>query len=333
MSNYRRYQPYRQRSSQGPRPLKLVVWAGVGVILIILIQNAFRGGSDTNQNANGNEEITLVNGTAPTNASPTTSTAVLPGRTLTPDDCPRLLSTASVDGAYVSLTLNASGIIGDARQAAALLKEKNVPVTLFPTGKWAEDNAEVVRAYVDAGFDVFNRSYANRSYPDLTVQEIRTDLEKAETAIRDVTGVSTKPYFRPPFGNMSDEALVEIRRQGYCAISWTVDSQDWRDGATVEDTKARVLDRLRDGAVILLQANSDIALPLIGPLVDEVRGKGYTFVALDELFRQTGEAASSNVNAAANQNRNTAANSNRASNTNAKNANTNSAKNSNTNGD
>ncbi|MBI4426788.1 MAG: polysaccharide deacetylase family protein [Candidatus Kerfeldbacteria bacterium] len=301
MANYRRYQPYRQhRTSGGGRLFKLVGWAAVGIVVIILIRNGLSGSSTTNQNAS--DSIRLANnsnGNLSVNATASTTVPELSGRELITKDCPKPISLARVDGKYVALTLDGGGIIGDALKALDVIKSKQVPATLFSTGKWAEDNAEVIKAYHDAGVDIFSHSYSHPSFKGLDDEKVDTELTKAEAAVFDVTTETTKPYFRPPFGDYDTASLAETRKQGYCMILWTVDAEDWKNGATADSAKTRVLDGLKDGAIMMLQANSDIAVDLLGPLVDEVRAKGYTFVTLRDLLRVETSAASQNTNSSA----------------------------------
>ncbi len=300
MTNYRRYRPYRQGYRPGQRPWAVVGWVVVGLIALVLVRNAI-GGKSSNDNTN--DGITLAgNANGNTNGNVNAArTPTIAGRELSTKDCPKSVSLGTTEGAYVALTLDGGGIIGDASKALDVLKEKDAAATLFVTGKWAEDNAEIVKAYAEANIDVFNHSYGHQSFIGLSAAKIDEDLTKAEAAILDVTGKSTKPYFRPPLGDVDEASLKELRSQGYCAILWTVDAMDWKEGITVDESKSRVIERLKKGAIIMLQANSDIAVALLGPLVDEIRSQGYTLVPLRDLLRQS-ETATSQSNANANTN-------------------------------
>lgn len=301
MPNYRRYQPYRQHYQQRNRRWSLIGWGAVVVALIILVRNGFGGTS--RQQTNRSAGITLAdNANQNGNVNAPLAAAAVEGRELTTSDCSRAISVAATNRQLVALTLDGGGIPGNALKVLDTAKQKQVPLTLFSTGKWAEDNAEVVKAFHDAGVDVFNHSYSHASFKGLATDKIDAELAKAEAAIQDVTLQSTKPYFRPPFGDVDQAGLAELRKQGYCTILWTADAYDWKDGATVDDAKARVLTALKAGAIILLQANSDIAADLVGPLVDEIRAKGYTFVTLRDLLRQPEGASNKNTNSNSNVN-------------------------------
>ncbi len=328
MSNYRHYSPYRQHYQPGHRIVKIAGWIAVIIVLGFLMKNVFSGTPDDDKK-NTNAEVSLAGDTnANTNSAPTEPS--IEGRDLMVGDCAQPISRKTTDQPYVSLTLDGGGIIGDAPLVLDALKAKNVPSALFTTGTWATDNAAVVTAFHDAGYDVFNHSTTHASFKGLAKASVDEELSKADQTISALTGSSTKPFFRPPFGDYDQASLTEARNQGYCMILWTVDSLDWKTGITVDEAIANVIAGLKNGAIIVLQANSDIGKDLIAPLVDAVRAEGYTFVSLKNLLRQTGEATTyTNTNASAATNSN--ANTNRSTTNKNNNTNTTTNKNSNTN--
>lgn len=292
MSNYQRYRPYRHAYRSSSQRRQLLGWGIAGLVVVILVWNGVSGSSgNKNSNTNGSG-ITLANSNTSTAGSPAIS-----GPELSTQDCTTPIAFATVDQPYVSITLDTGGIVGDADKVLDKIVAEKIPVTLFVTGPWAETNAELVKRYSDAGIDVFNRGYARTSYDDLAKDKLAADIEKAETAILDATGKPTKPYLRPPFGTVKDTTLTELRRLGYCDIYWTVDALDIADGATVDDSTARVSRALRKGAIVLMHANSDIAVELLPALATEIRSKGYTLVALRDLLRSNGNTSqTSNAN-------------------------------------
>ena len=45
----------------------------------------------------------------------------------------------------------------------------------------------------------------------------------------EITGGTTRPFFRPPYGAYDQRVLLQVIRQGYLPIYWTLDSLDWRE--------------------------------------------------------------------------------------------------------
>jgi len=340
MSNYRQYSRYRQHYQPGHRLVKTAGWVAVIIVLGFLVKNVFSGHSDS-KNMNTNAEVALADD-ANSNVNGSSSGPTIEGRDLMVGDCAQPISRKTTDQPYVSLTLDGNGIVGNASAVLNKLKEKNVPATLFASGAWANDalmgddsKTRVVTAFHDAGYDVFNHSNTHASFKTLAKATADEELLKADQTISALTGTSTKPFFRPPFGDYDQASLTEARNQGYCMILWTVDSLDWKTGITVDEAIANVTVGLKNGAIIVLQANSDIGKDLIAPLVDAVRAEGYTFVSLKNLLRQTGAATTyTNTNASAATNATTNTNkttTNKNSNTNTTTTNTNKSTNTNVN--
>lgn len=311
MSNYQRYQPRRRTYRSTSRRWNVIGWGVAIIVVVVLIWNGLFGGSgDSKKNEeNRNAEITLAGSNANTNGNTSSSTPEIAGRELTARDCSRAISTAAVDQPYVALTLNAGGIVGDAKQLVDVLKQNNIPATLFVTGPWAEEQAEAVKAYADAGFEVWSRGYNRTAYSTLTATQIGTDLEKAEAAIVDAAGKSSKPYVRPP-GDVSDGVLTALKAAGYCPILWTVDALDIQNNATVESSVARVTRALKNGAIILMAANSDLAIELAPAIATAVKDEGFTLVPLRDLLRVNSTSTNTNANANANTNSSVKSNSN-----------------------
>lgn len=299
MTNYRRYQPYRRNYRASRRPWLYLGWAAVALILLLLLRNTIGGEDSGGTNDNTNGSITLANSGNENRNSSTgaSSTPTIAGRNITTKECTKAISQATPQGQYVAVTLDGGGITGDALKVLDVIKERQIPVTLFISGKWSEDNAEIVKAYAEANIEVFSRGYARDPYTSLAKEKVAADVEKAEAAILDVTGKVPKPFLRPPQRAVNDDLVRQLRTLGYCTTFWTVDALDANEGITVDESKQRVIDRLENGAIIRMLVNSDIAVELLPVLTDEIKAKGYTLVTLRDLLRQPeGTNTNANVN-------------------------------------
>jgi peptidoglycan/xylan/chitin deacetylase (PgdA/CDA1 family) len=266
--------------------------------------------ANTNANANTNSDLTgdTGNGTFPTG--------------FLADYCAKPLSEYGTKKLVV-LTFDAGAGTASADQILAILKAKGAPAGAFLTGEWAEQNPAVAKSFADAGLGIYSHSYDHPSFVKLTKTQIQQQLSKAESAIKTATGVSPKPIFRPPFGDYDDSVVATVRGAGYCPILWTVDALDWQDGQTADAAKARVLSRLKPGAIVLMQVGDDVVPQFLADLIDEIRAQGYTLVGLPTLFSENPVPVKAT---------NTNANTNSGTNKNVNATNTNSAnKNSNTN--
>ena len=193
----------------------------------------------------------------------------------------------------MALTFDAGADTGYTAQILDTLSETGVRATFGITGKWAEANPELVRRIAREGHTFINHTYSHRSLTGystqsrpLTYQERADELWKTHAVILELTGKSTKPYFRPPYGDYDDSVLSDVYSRGYTYnVMWTVDSLGWK-GLTKEEIVGRVLDGLEPGAIYLFHVGSQSQDgPALPQMIRELRERGYGFVTIDEFYR------------------------------------------------
>ena len=118
------------------------------------------------------------------------------------------------------------------------LREHNVKITFFLTGKWIKENPDLVRQIVADGHEIANHTF---THPDLTQpgrRPIRKELADTEALMQETAGATTRPLFRPPYGAYDERVLRMVAGQGYLPIYWTLDSLDL--GRRAEDARVPV---------------------------------------------------------------------------------------------
>ena len=79
--------------------------------------------------------------------------------------------------------------------------------------------------------------------------------------------------------------LADVGAVGYAyTVLWTVDSGGWK-GLPAAEIITRVLDRTEPGAIIVFHVGSASKdVDAIGPIIDELRDRGYSFVTLSNAY-------------------------------------------------
>ncbi len=152
----------------------------------------------------------------------------------------------------VALTFDAGGGPGYVSKILDILGKHGVRSTFFITGLWAEENPDALRQIVAAGHELGNHSYSHPSFTTLSDSEIAQELDKTEAIVRGITGKSTKPFFRPPFGDRDDRVRETVARNGYVTVYWTLDSTDWRPEVTAAQVLRRVVSNTANGTQLVL---------------------------------------------------------------------------------
>ena len=98
-------------------------------------------------------------------------------------------------------------------------------------------------------------------------------------------GVETAKFFRPPEGRFSESLLRAVMAQGYRTVFWSFGYADWDNDRQPSPAaaKAKILDNLHNGAVILLHPTSATNAEVLPALLAEIRAQGYRFGTLYEL--------------------------------------------------
>lgn len=224
---------------------------------------------------------------------PSTSTTTVPSTTTTgpattstvPTVAAKVIRVGPSDRRVVALTFDAGSDRGFAEAILDFLDSRGIPASFGLTGCWSQSNSDLVVRMANAGHTLINHTYDHPHMTTLSSAARLDQLQRTEAVIFGLTGVSTKPYFRPPFGEYDQSVLVDVGSAGYAySIMWTVDTLGWKT-LEPEVLLGRVKDAARPGAIVLMHVgklSTDYdALPAI---VDWLVGAGYGFVTIDELL-------------------------------------------------
>jgi len=112
--------------------------------------------------------------------------------------------------------------------------------------------------------------------------------------VTSVTGRSTRPYWRPPFGDRNRRVLQLAAECGFQSVYWTLDSLDsYVERPTADQIATRVLsplsagakgDDFLDGAIILMHVGESATVQALSTIVRELRIRGFRLVSLRELL-------------------------------------------------
>lgn len=163
------------------------------------------------------------------------------------------------------------------------LKEKGVPAAFFCTLDHIKKQPELIRRMIDEGHIVGNHSTTHPSFAQISRTQMVKEIEETENYLRENFGYCAK-FFRFPSGEYNESALELVSSLGYMSVFWSVAYNDWN----VEKIQGKdyavktVLDRLHNGAVILLHSVSQDNAQSLGEIIDKAREQGYEFCALSD---------------------------------------------------
>jgi peptidoglycan/xylan/chitin deacetylase (PgdA/CDA1 family) len=185
----------------------------------------------------------------------------------------------------VALTFDAGSDRGFAAEILDTLAAHGSKASFGMTGKWAESNPDLLRRMVEEGHALINHTYDHPHMETLGTEQRLWQLVRAEEIINGVTGVTTKPYFRPPYGSYNNQVLIDVASAGYrYSVMWTVDCLGWK-GLPPADVAARCENALQPGAILLMHvgaASTDYAA--LEDIIAAIDQGGYRYATIPELL-------------------------------------------------
>jgi cellulose synthase/poly-beta-1,6-N-acetylglucosamine synthase-like glycosyltransferase/spore germination protein YaaH/peptidoglycan/xylan/chitin deacetylase (PgdA/CDA1 family) len=184
-----------------------------------------------------------------------------------------------------------------------VLAANHVPATFFVVGVNAEENGDLIRREYREGHTIGNHSYDHPNIARQSPETVRIELSTTLRILERELGHGTI-LFRPPYNADSEpttpEEIVpieEAQQEGYVTIAESIDPRDWEHGRTAEQIVTEVVNELEESAdegesnhLILLHdagGNRDATLQALPTLIETLRGKGYRFVALEDIMGRT----------------------------------------------
>lgn len=189
----------------------------------------------------------------------------------------------------VSLTFDSDGgDVGHAIQYLDILRDRGIHATFFLTGDFAAAHPDVVRRILADGHEIGNHTV---DHPDL-IHPLRSDaficgeLTRADQQIVAADGHTSRPFFRPPYGNYNNQVRYLAAGLGYHTVYWSIDPRDWDSTVTTQDIITRVLTApgLKPGAIILMHFNSPNEQYALDDVITGLEQRGYSIVPLVQLL-------------------------------------------------
>ncbi len=211
-------------------------------------------------------------------------------------------------GPRVALTFDMGGRMDPAVDILNFLVEHQVCATVFATGAMSQTAPgraalAIVRDHPEL-FEVGNHTMYHcdlvrggggspSSQPCVggapSADRIRRELTDAEAILREATGQNPQPYWRPPYGSISDAVLGAAASVGYTkTFLWDVDSIDWKPvsdgGPTAAQIASKVVGNAVNGSNVLFHLGGYETLDALELIVPALRDRGFVLTSLSDLL-------------------------------------------------
>jgi peptidoglycan/xylan/chitin deacetylase (PgdA/CDA1 family) len=217
--------------------------------------------------------------------------SAIPAATATPAPA-IIVSRGNASRPMVALTFDTGDDAGRVTEILDVLQRESVRATFAIGGYWAEQHRDVLLAITAAGHEVINATYhgdsltgASTGGPPLTAAQRTLELSRTEVTVYHLSQRSTRPYFRPPYGDVDASVQRDAAASGYGTIVlWTYDTRTAASRSPDAITQAAVA-AAEPGAIYAMHADSaaNDASAMAG-VIDGLRAAGYTFGAIEDVL-------------------------------------------------
>ncbi len=191
----------------------------------------------------------------------------------------------------VALTFDTGVHAGRVPEVLDILKEHGTAATFGITGEWAETNPDLLKRIVEEGHAIINHSWGHASFTGedtdtepLTADQMRDELRRTEETIQEIAEVSTKPYFRPPYGDYDGSVNQVVRAEGYeYNVLWLVDSLGW-EGRSTESIVSVTLANAFNGAIFLYHIDNPRDAAALEEIIEGLNERGLQMVTIPQLL-------------------------------------------------
>ena len=211
-------------------------------------------------------------------------------------------------GSGVALTFDMGGRMDPAVAIMNFLVANEVCATIFATGIMSQTaQGTQVMAIIKAHPELFEIANHTMYHCDLarggggspttapcaggpfSADRIRAELTDAEAILRAGTGQDPGPFWRPPYGSISDGVINAAASAGYTkTFMWDIDTFDWKPiadgGPSAEQIAAKVIGNAVNGSNMLFHLGGYETLDSLRLIVPGLRDRGFTLTSLSDLL-------------------------------------------------
>ncbi len=164
----------------------------------------------------------------------------------------------------------------------ALLAQYGVKTMFFVEGEFVAQRTTAVQAIVRAGHKLGLHTWDHPQLTKIGDAQIKTEFQKTDDIVKQVTGKSMAPNWRPPYGASNDRVKAIAQSLGFTKMwLWDVDSLDWKYRANTDAIIKEVENGLkRSSAAVsdILFHDKHTSVIALRALIPRLQQNGYQLV-------------------------------------------------------
>lgn len=173
-------------------------------------------------------------------------------------------------------------------QILDVLAQAQVPASFFWQGQNLANYQGVVERSIAAGHTVANHSWDHANGMSYSSDELwQQQVVTTNDEFKQLFNISPR-FYRPPYGEISDQQIEYLASKGMKVMLWSVDSRDWNPELnSIDKIESELINNQHEEVITLMhdaggnRQNTVDALPAI---IAHYKSQGYRFVNLETLL-------------------------------------------------
>ena len=166
------------------------------------------------------------------------------------------------------------------------LEDYHAKATFFCIGANIKKNPDLFNEIIEKGHTIGNHTQNHVNGWKTSTKNYHSEVEQAQDTIlsQSRSADSNKPYFRPPYGKITNKQAKALMDLQYKIVMWDVLSFDWKSTVTKEECYNKVIKNATNGSIIVFHDsekaahNMSYALPKV---LEYFSNKGFQFKPLE----------------------------------------------------
>jgi len=189
-------------------------------------------------------------------------------------------------GNRVALTFDDGPTPGITELILDELRWRKLHATFFMIGQRIAAAPDLARRVLAEGHEVGSHTFTHAKLTTLADPQAEEEIQKTQDILAEALN-HRAAWFRPPYGVLRQNQAALLAKRGLGIALWSVDSQDWSHPGEAKII-GTVLAEAKPGSIILCHDLHRQTADAMGPILDGLLERGFTFATLSELMRQPG---------------------------------------------
>ncbi|MBR3108911.1 MAG: polysaccharide deacetylase family protein [Clostridia bacterium] len=164
-----------------------------------------------------------------------------------------------------------------------VLADYDQRATFCVIGNKVESYAGVLKRTIAGGNEIASHTWSHRRLTELSAAGIRSQLEKTNEIVAQVTGGYQIKVLRPPYGKFNKTLRSVCAEMGLVIAEWEIDTLDWNN-RNVNKTYNNIMKGARDGVIILCHDLYETTATAVERAIPDLVDKGFQLVTVSELL-------------------------------------------------